>query len=80
MRIKKSSNSKYLKRHRPKKGKFKNAKLFRVYLEHGHQVCGHRIVLAVTGRKWASYLIPISNIRKRMRLSDWNALRAEEIV
>jgi hypothetical protein len=79
MRIKKSKLKKLL-RDKPKRGALKKSQPYFVWLGLGHQVSGWRIVWAFTGRKWATYKVANTEIRKRMRLSDWNALRAEEIV
>ena len=67
-------------KHKPKKGVLKKAKPFRVWFGIGHQVCGWRIVWAFTGSKWATYKVKGTDIRKRMKVSDWNLLKAEAIV
>ena len=76
IKLKPSQIKKAYKLNRPKKGKFKGSTLYRVHLDDGHQVCGMRFVFAITGRKWATYFVPVYNIRKRMKLAQWNALQA----
>jgi len=76
IKLKPSRIKKAYKLNRPKKGKFKNSTLYHVHLDYGHQACGQRFVFAITGRKWAFYFVPNTNIRKRMKLADWNVLRA----
>lgn len=65
---------KRMKTPRPPEATWRTARLYRADLYNVRwPVCGCRLVWAVVGRKWVRLCTPITNIKWRMKRSEWDA-------
>jgi len=73
------SKSKKLKK--PREASWRSSLLYRVHLfDSRWPVCGFRLVWAVVGYKWVRICTPITNIKFKMRRTDWDQLGLREQV
>lgn len=66
---------------RPDGAKWQKALLYRVALYNNRlPVCGCRLVWAIVGWKWVHVCTPVTNIKWKMRRSEWDETSPEIFV